>query len=195
MSIRSLSVPLLSKYLPPMKFVLTACLTRPPPRHCIIIHPFLCLKTLKQNLELNICTFSAVHYWCLCWIHWHLVRAGCAGINKREACFNQCFPAGKKRRKDHARSEKQQGHNSASLRNWQQWKNVWGCCKRYCSGQGGSGFFHFLAQHNHSIKLIIRPSMPQMTREAFETWLNKCFQHAVNSQHTRTPLSIREIIR
>lgn len=30
-------------------------------------------------------------------------------------------------------------------------------------------FFHFLAQHNHSIKLIIRPSMPQMTEEAFET--------------------------
>lgn len=30
-------------------------------------------------------------------------------------------------------------------------------------------FFHFLAQHNHSIKLIIRPSMLQMTEEAFET--------------------------
>lgn len=56
-------------------------------------------------------------------------------------------------------------------------------------------FFHFLALHNHSIKLIIHPSMPQMTEEAFETWLNKCFQHAVNSRHTRTPLSIREIVR
>lgn len=55
-------------------------------------------------------------------------------------------------------------------------------------------FFHFLAQQNHSIKLIIRPSMLQMTEEAFETCLNKCFQHAVNSRHTRTPLSIREII-
>lgn len=30
-------------------------------------------------------------------------------------------------------------------------------------------FFHFLAQHNHSIKLIIRPSELQMTEEAFET--------------------------
>lgn len=30
-------------------------------------------------------------------------------------------------------------------------------------------FFHFLALHNHSIKLIIHPSMPQMTEEAFET--------------------------
>lgn len=126
MSIGSLSVPLLSKYLPPIKLVLTP--TPTPPLYNYPVLPPLkdpqtkpAIKYVKPKCaHLILCAPDA----CIGSTDslWEQAVLGSA-TDKQEVYCNRWFPTGRKQRKDHARTdtnisqgEEQQGRNSASRR-------------------------------------------------------------------------------
>lgn len=131
MSIRS--VPLFSKYLPPMKLVLTPPLshTHTHPHTPLYNYPALpLLKDPQTKHGIKYVKLECAHL-VLCAPDacvgstgglWEQAVLG-STMDKREVCCNQWLPTGKKWRKDRARTdtniswgEEQQGHDSASCR-------------------------------------------------------------------------------